>query len=123
MSALTVPRRGTLLVGLVCAAAGWAAAGADGLVSATLGALVVVAFFSSGAVPLFLAAQGGLRVGAGLALLLLTYTLRLALVLLALRLAYRADFVDGAWLGGTIISCALVWSALQLAVVIRAPRT
>ena len=120
---LRVPRRGTLLAGLVCAAVGWLAGGTDGLLSAGLGALVVVAFFSTGVVPLFLANQGGLRVGMGLAMLLLTYTLRLAVVLVALRLADRAHFLDGTWFGLTVIACALVWSGLQVAVVLRSRDT
>ncbi len=114
---------GTLLVGLL-AALGWGLAdGTDGWVSAALGTGLVIGFFASGFVPLVVARTGGLRAGAGLAVLLLTYTLRLALVLLALRLATRADFVHPTALGTTLVVTALAWSGVHLAVVMRAART
>lgn len=114
---------GTLLGGLL-AALGWGLAdGTDGWVSAALGTALVIAFFASGFVPLVVARTGGLRAGAGLAVLLLTYTLRLALVLLALRLATRADFVHPTALGTTVVITALAWSGVHLAVVLRTGRT
>lgn len=122
-SQVAAARRGTLLAGLVCAAGSWATYGASGLVSAALGALVVVAFFSTGLLPLLLAGSAAPRAGMALALLLLTYTLRLALVLLGLRLAERAEFLHAPSLGTTIIGCAVVWCALHVVAVIRASRT
>ena len=104
----------TLAVGLVSALVAWAVAGVAGLVAGMVGTLLVLGFFASGAVPLFLAGQTGLRARAGVTLLLLTYTLRLVLVLLVLALAAESDAVDAPSLGVTVIVCALAWSALQL---------
>ncbi len=109
----------TVLVGLACAGVGWLAAGTGGLLAALVAIPLVVGFFWSGVLPLALAGVGGLGAGVGLAVLLLTYTLRLALVLLALRLLQRVDGLDPQWLGGTIVVCALAWSAVHLAVAIR----
>jgi hypothetical protein len=114
-----VARWATVLVGLACAGIGWLVAGSSGLLSALVAIPLVVGFFWSGMLPLALAGAGGLGAGTGLAVLLLTYTLRLALVLLALRLFQRVDGIDPRWLGGTIIICALAWSAVHLAVAIR----
>jgi hypothetical protein len=71
----------------------------------------------------FLAGEAGLRAGAGVALLLLTYVLRWLLVLAALALAATSDLVDVALLGITVIVCALAWSALQLSAVLSASRS
>ncbi|MGH9250118.1 MAG: hypothetical protein ACRD0W_11445 [Acidimicrobiales bacterium] len=117
-----VARWGTVLVGLACAGVGWLAAGTSGLLAALVAIPLVVGFFWSGVLPLALAGVGGLGAGVGLTVLLLTYTLRLALVLLALRLLQRVDALDPRWLGGTIVVCALAWSAVHLAVAIRAEK-
>ena len=101
----------------------WAVAGPEGLLGAGIGTLVVVAFFASGTVPVFLAGEAGLRAGAGVALLLLTYVLRWLLVLGALVMAATSDLVDVAMLGVTVIVCALAWSALQLSAVLGTNRT
>lgn len=111
---------GTVAVGLVSALVAWAVAGVAGLAAGLVGTLLVLGFFASGAVPLFLAGQAGLRARAGVALLLLTYTLRLVLVLLVLAAALQTDLVDGPALGLTVIVCALAWSAVQMAAVLRA---
>jgi hypothetical protein len=123
LSRQATPLRGTLAVGLGCALVAWAVAGAEGLSGAVVGTVVVVAFFASGTVPVFLAGEAGLRAGAGVALLLLTYVLRWLLVLGALALAATSDLVDIAMLGVTVIVCALAWSALQLSAVLRANRS
>ncbi len=99
----------------------WLDAGAGGMLAAMVGGLVVAAFFTAGSVPLLLVGDLQIKVGAGLALLLLTYTLRLALVLLALTLLRRTDSLDALWLGLSIITSAVVWSAAHVAVVVRAP--
>ena len=117
---MVLPRRGTLAVGLVCALVAWAVNGADGLLAASIGALLVVAFFASGRVPVFLAGQVALEARAGVALLITTYLLRLMLVFAALALAADSDRVHGPTLGVTLIVCTLAWSVLQLAVVLRA---
>jgi hypothetical protein len=115
-----IPRRGTLAVGAACALVAWAVNGVDGLLAASIGALLVVAFFASGRVPVFLAEQVALQSRAGVGLLIITYTLRLVLVLAVLALAADSDRVHGPTLGVTLIVCTLAWSALQLVVVLRA---
>lgn len=116
-------RRATLAAGAVCSLAGWLAAGNGGLAGGVVATLLVVAFLSSGLLPLLIAGNPALGAGLGLAVLLLTYTLRLALALMALVLISRADFADGRWLGLTIIACALTWSAVHVWSAVRASRT
>jgi hypothetical protein len=115
----TVARWATVVVGATCSMVAWFVVGADGFASAAIGTVIVVGFFWSGTIPVVLTDSARLGAGAGLALLLLTYTLRLAVVLLLLRLLSRADFVDRGWLGGTVIACALTWTAVHTAAAIR----
>ena len=114
-----IARWATVLVGLACAGIAWLLSGTGGLLAALVAIPLVVGFFWSGRIPLALAGVGGLGAGVGLGVLLLTYTLRLALVLLALRLLQRVDALDPRWLGATIITCALAWSAVHLAIAIH----
>jgi hypothetical protein len=112
-------RRTTSVVGLICSAVAWVAAGPKGLVSGLLATLLVVAFFWSGLVPIYVTRALDAKVGIGLGVLLLTYTLRIALIVLVLRLAARSESLDGRWLGVTLIACALTWTAVHVAVVVR----
>jgi hypothetical protein len=112
-------RRATLAAGLLCSVVGWVAAGPEGLVSGLLATLLVVAFLWSGLVPLYVTRALESRVGVGLGVLLLTYTLRIALIVLVLRLAARSESLDGRWLGVTLIACALTLPAVHVAVVMR----
>lgn len=116
----TLPRRGTLAAGLVCALVAWAVIGVAGLLAASIGALVVVAFFATGRVPVFLAEQVALEARFGVVLLVTTYVLRLVLVFAVLALAADSDRVHVPTLGVALIVCTLTWSALQLAAVLRA---
>jgi hypothetical protein len=117
-----VARWATFVVGATCSMVAWFVVGADGSASAAIGTVIVVGFFWSGTIPVVLTDSARLGAGAGLALLLLTYTLRLAVVLLLLRLLSRADFVDRGWLGGTVIACALTWTAVHIAAATRGRR-
>jgi ATP synthase protein I len=107
-------RWSTVAVGALCSIVAWFAVGADGAVSAALATVIVVGFFWSGTIPVVLTDRARLGPAGGLAVLLLTYTLRLAVVLLVLRLLSRVEFVDRSWLGGTIIACALTWTAVHV---------
>jgi hypothetical protein len=118
----TVARWATVVVGATCSMVAWFVVGADGSASAAIGTVIVVGFFWSGTIPVVLTDSARLGAGAGLALLLLTYTLRLAVVLLLLRLLSRADFVDRGWLGGTVIACALTWTAVHVGTATRGRR-
>ncbi|MBD0293357.1 MAG: hypothetical protein ICV70_07265 [Jiangellaceae bacterium] len=115
-----VARWATVAAGGACALAGWFAAGVDGFGSALAGAALVVGFFWSGLIPIFLVDRARVGPGLGLAVLLLTYTLRLAVVVLLLRLLTRADLVHDQWLGATIIVCALSWTAVHTGGTLRA---
>jgi hypothetical protein len=110
----TIARWVTIVVGVTCSITAWFAVGVDGAASAAIGTVIVVGFFWSGTIPVVLTDSARLGAGAGLAVLLLTYTLRLAVVLLLLRLLSRADIVDRRWLGGTIIACALTWTGVHI---------
>jgi hypothetical protein len=110
-----VARWSTVTIGALCSIVAWFAVGADGAVSAVIATVIVVGFFWSGTIPVVLTDRARLGPAGGLAVLLLTYTLRLAVVLLVLRLLSRAEIVDRGWLGGTIIACALTWTAVHVA--------
>jgi hypothetical protein len=114
-----VARWATVVAGAVCAIVAWFAVGADGTASAAIGTVIVVGFFWSGTIPVVLADGARLGAGAGLAVLLLTYTLRLAVVLLLLRLLSRNEVVDRRSLGLTVIACALTWTAVHIGAATR----
>jgi ATP synthase protein I len=113
----------TLLAGAVCAAVAGAQLGSRGVVSALLGTAVVVLFFWSGVLPILLSRGQEDKAALGLAVLLVSYTLRLALALLLLRLADRAGQVDGGAIGLTIIVCTVVWTSTQVALLSRSQST
>jgi hypothetical protein len=115
-------RRWTLVAGLACSLAGWAAAGTAGLAGGLVATAIVIAFLTSALIPIWVTQGTAGRAGLGLAVLLLTYTLRLALALAAFVLISRAGFADSRWLGVTIIVCALVWSGVHVTQSIRASR-
>lgn len=108
-------RRACLAVGTVCSLVAWATVGTGGLVSGLTATAVVVAFFWSGMVPLFIVRELRTGAGTGMALLLLTYTLRLALVLMALQVARQIEALDGPTIGVTIVASALTWIAVHVA--------
>lgn len=99
----------TAVGGAGCAVAATLAAGTSGLLSAVLGAAVVVAFFAAGLVPLRVADAAPVGASVGLGILLLTYTLRLAVAVAVLRLAARAEVLDERWVGATVLVCAVIW--------------
>ena len=111
-----IARWSTVAVGAVCSMVAWVVAGSAGAMSAALATVIVVGFFWTGTIPVVLTDRARLSPAAGLAVLLLTYTLRLAVVLLILRLLGSVDFVDRRWLGGTIIGCALTWTFVHIGV-------
>jgi hypothetical protein len=104
-------------------AAGWVIAGRPGLAGAAIATLIVVVFLSSGLAPVLIAGRPQVPPSIGLAVLLVTYTLRLALVLLAVALIMKADFIDVQWLGVTIVACALTWSAAHFWHAVRRSKT
>lgn len=101
--------------GAVCAGSAFLAAGTSGLIGAAIGSALVVAFLSTGPIPILLAGSGGVTAGMGAAVLLLTYTLRLALALVALVLLSQADVADQRWLGISVVVTALTWIAVHAA--------
>ncbi|HSI92216.1 MAG TPA: hypothetical protein VK925_01900, partial [Jiangellaceae bacterium] len=103
-------RRWTFVVGAVCAIGGWLAAGPEGLTGGLAATVIVVAFLSTGQVPVLIAQAPQSYAGLSLVVLLLTYALRLALVLAAFVLLNRTDFVDSRWLGLTAVAAALTWT-------------
>lgn len=74
-------------------------------------------------VPVLLARDAKVDAALGMGVLLLTFTLRLALAFVALALISRADFVDGQWVGVTIIVTALTWIAVHAVSAVRGSRT
>jgi hypothetical protein len=116
------PLLGTVVVGIVCAVAGAAAAGLEGLGAAVLGSVLVVTFFATGIVPLHLADAVRLRAGSGVLLQLLTYVLRWVLVVAVLAVAGQSEVVHVRTLGLTVIACGLTWSLVHAVAFFGRPR-
>lgn len=113
----------TLLAGGLSAIAG-AVAGVEGSGwAALLAAVVVLAFFWIGALPLLLVGGELSLAGVGFILLLMTYALRLVGLVVILTLVSRSDSVDIEWLALTLIVCTLVWVGTQVALVKRSRAT
>ncbi|PSL06705.1 hypothetical protein CLV30_10291 [Haloactinopolyspora alba] len=112
-------RRATVAAGVVCAVLAWVTAGTAGLVGAAGATLLVVGFFWSGMIPLFVVRELRTGAGTGMAVLLLTYTLRLAVVLMALQVSSGLDALDERSLGVTIVACALTWILVHVVTSVR----
>lgn len=102
-------RRWTLAAAAVLTVVAWIAAGGGAAASAAVAAVIVVLFLSSGFVALRLLGREDVPGGMGLVVFLLAFALRLLVVLFAVALIVRFDWVDGEWLGVSIVVCALVW--------------
>lgn len=109
-----------LLAGGVVSACWGVLAGVQGApLGAALGALLVLAFFTTGAVPLLLVGGELSRAGLGFVVLLMTYALRLVALLVVLTVVSRSEAVDVRWLALTVIALTLVWVSAQVALLGR----
>jgi ATP synthase protein I len=107
----------TAAAGVVAVGIAWAAVGSEGPLSALLGAVLVLVFFSAGTVPFLIAGDGkDGRSGLAFAVLGMTIVLRVLIGIGAYQVASRSDAVDTTVVGLTIIGCALVWTNTQLVV-------
>jgi ATP synthase protein I len=105
----------TTLAGVLAVLVAWAAVGADGPLSAALGAVLVLVFFGAGSLPFTVAGDGTQgRSGLAFVVLGLGYVLRILLGVVVYALASDADNVDTKVVGLTVIACALVWTNTQL---------
>ena len=111
------------MTGVLVAAAAAVDAGGRGALGALSGTIVVAAFLSASAAPLRLVSPTGQRAGVAAMALLVLFTARLALAVIILKLLDRAGALSAHWLGITVVACALVWPATQLAVVVRGSRS
>jgi hypothetical protein len=113
----------TLLAGGLSAAGG-ALAGLPGApLGALVGALVVIGFFWTGALPLLMVGGDTSKAGIGFVILMMTYALRLVGLVVLLAVAAASDAVDVRWLALTVIACTLVWVGTQVALVGRSRAT
>lgn len=111
-SMLTTTVAGVLAVGIA-----WAVVGAHGPLSALLGVVLVLVFFSAGTLPFAIAGDGtGGRSALAFLVLGMTIVLRVLIGIAAYQVASRSDAVDTTVVGLTIIGCALVWTNTQLVV-------
>jgi hypothetical protein len=107
----------TTAAGVLAILISWAAVGAHGPLSALLGLVLVLVFFSAGTVPFAIAGDGtGGRSGLAFMVLGMTVVLRVLIGIAAYQVASRSDAVDTTAVGLTIIGCALVWTNTQLVV-------
>ena len=113
-----------LLAGGSVSATWGALAGVPGApLGAALGALLVLAFFTTGAVPLLMVGGELSRAGLGFVVLLMTYALRLVALLVVLTVVSRSGVADVRWLALTVIALTLVWVGAQVALVGRSRST
>ena len=110
----------TTVAGLLAVVIAWIAVGGHGPLSASLGVVLVLVFFSAGTLP-FLVLGDGERRRSGLAFLVLgmTYVLRILLGVVVYQVATRSEQVNTTAVGLTVIGCALVWTNTQLVVGLR----
>ena len=107
----------TTLAGVLAIGISWAAVGSDGPLSALLGVVLVLVFFSAGTLPFLIAGDGtGGRSAMAFLVLGMTVVLRVLIGIAAYQVASRSDAVDTMVVGLTIIGCALVWTNTQLVV-------
>lgn len=97
----------TLVAGGICAAVAGASLGGAGVVSGLAAAVVVVAFFAGGSLPMLLTGQQD-SAGLGLVVLLTNYAFRLGFALLVLLVAVGAGWADRRAVGVSVVVCALV---------------
>lgn len=105
----------TAAVGLGCAAVAGDRLGRPGVLSAVLGAALVLGFFWSGLVPFLLARgqEGGK--GVALLVLVLNYVTRLVALFAVLVVATQAGAVDRRAVGLSVVACSLAWTAAHVA--------
>jgi len=113
----------TLLAGVLSAAGGVLAGVPGAPLGALVGAVVVIGFFWTGAVPLLLVGGDTSKAGVGFVILMMTYALRLVALVVLLAVAAATDAVDVRWLALTVIACTLVWVGTQVALVGRSRAT
>jgi hypothetical protein len=95
----------TAAVGGVAVLVSWAVVGDQGPLSALLGTVLVLVFFSAGTLPFVV--------------LGMTYVLRILLGVAVYQVATRARSVDSTVVGLTIIGCALAWTNTQVVLGLR----
>lgn len=117
LAALAVLVTGSFFAGVAALVGGQAAA-----LGAALGVLLVLGFFSFGAVSVNLVASLAPRVSMLFALM--TYTLQVLLLALALIALARSDLapatIDPQWLGGAVLMGTLVWISSLIVGTLRA---
>lgn len=105
----------TAVVGLLCAAAAYAARGSEGAWSALLAAGVVVAFMSAGSIPLVVAGDTRDGRGAvGFVVLGLTYALRLVLGVVLFGVVSSSGSLDTRVVGLVVVASAIAWTATHV---------
>ncbi len=113
-----------LVVGGAVSATWGALSGVDGApLGAALAVVLVLVFFSTGALPLLLVGGELSRAGIGFLVLMMTYALRLVALLVVLTVVSRSGAADVRWLAITLIALTLVWVGAQVAVVGRSRTT
>ena len=112
----------TAAAGLVVAAFAVPEDGGRGVLSALLGAALVIGFLGTGALPVLLVRGQEANTGLGMGLLLLNYSMRLVVALAVLQVASRSDAVEPRWTAYAVVACALVWAAATAVAVLGSSR-
>lgn len=112
-----------LLAGAVVALVSGVAVGVQGVVGALAGAVVVVLFFASGALPFTLTAALGESARLGLPLLGLNYVFRVGAALLVPLALVSAGAADRRAVGVAVLVCSLVRVHTQVVLLARTERS
>lgn len=110
---------GCVLLGLVAAGLGLATSGPGAGRGALIGAALAAGIFVAGALAVHVAAR--VLPPAALLVALLTYACQVMVAMLVFGALTRSELladgtVSGAWLGGVLAACALLWVAVQIRV-------
>ncbi|MBV2151968.1 hypothetical protein [Kitasatospora sp. SUK 42] len=102
----------TAVAGIVAMAISFAVAGGKGLLGAFFGALLVMAFFSSGQVALDRLTRSNpqMMMAAGL----LVYTTQILLVGIVLAVFKNTELFNRQAFAFTLLGCALIWTGFQV---------
>lgn len=113
---LVVATAASVVLGLVLVALAALLAGAPSAYGALVGTAVAVVVFAFGSFAVDAVAR--VLPAASLLVAMVTYTLQVVVMALVFVSINRAglleETLDRGWLGGAIIACAVVWSAVQL---------
>jgi ATP synthase protein I len=108
----------TAVIGVLCGAVAWFAAGGKGILGAVIGLAVVTVFFMISSVVLNRAAKSG--PAAMMIAAMSSYLIKIILLLVLTAQFRNTTLFNGKAFGFTAIACVLAWSATQVRALLKA---